>query len=83
MISKIDKQWLEDLVPNYWLGSNGQQKLITGMQIDYAGNCVKKLLRLKEALTNDVDKEKLLPIIEAKLDEFFIMEQSRNISKNT
>lgn len=78
MITKIDKQWLEDLIPNYWLGSNGQQKLITGMQIDYAGNCVKKLIRMKEALQNEVDKDKYLPIIETKLDEFFAMEQQRN-----
>jgi hypothetical protein len=75
MISKADKQWLEDLIPDYWLGSNGQQKLITTMQIDYAGNCVKKLNRLKQALLNDPEVDKYLPIIELKLKEFYGIER--------
>lgn len=82
MISKADKQWFDDLIAGSWLGSNGQQKLISQMQADYRGNCMKKLHKFKDALANDSEQEKYLPIIESKLQEFYTVEEMKMVVDN-
>jgi hypothetical protein len=70
-----DKQWLEELIPDHWLGSNGEQKHLAAMVPEYRKNCYNKLLKIRATLLADeLANEKWLEIIHDKRLEFEALE---------